>query len=86
LILDLQSAERQIEILRRQVDEEKERYNELEQEIENERELKRLADLQLQNLENERSNFKSEIIRLTGRISNIESTMKVGTTPAKTID
>lgn len=69
LIMGLQNAEKQIEILRRQVDEERERYGELEQEVENEREQKRQADLQLKDLVNERSNFKSEIMRLTGKIS-----------------
>ena len=90
LIAKLQNSERQIEMLKLQIDQEKAKYSDLENLLAKERVIQHESHLRMQNLEKEKNDYKSEIARLTGRIAGIlynsiiglESTMKSIPTPS----
>ena len=69
MAMTLQASERQIDMLRLQIDQEKVKYSDLENLLANERVIQHKSHLEIQNLEKEKNGLKSEVARLTGKIA-----------------
>ena len=67
----LQTTEKQVELLKMQIEQEKARYSELELVLSKERNVQHEQHLQIQNIEKEKGELKTEIINLNAKISSI---------------
>jgi len=71
LITRLQAYEKQIEILKLQIEEEKLKLGGTENLLAKERALQRQADIRMRELENERNDLREEVEQLKTQISGI---------------
>lgn len=73
LITRLQASEKQIELLKLQIEQEKVKFKDIENLLAKERALQHQADIRMRELENERNKLREEIEQLKTQISGILS-------------
>ena len=71
LLAKLQATEKQVQLLNAQMDQEKVQESELERLMSKERNMRHELELQIQNLDREKGELKTEIKALTAKVSGI---------------